>query len=76
MTAPRYEKQPMTKCEITGRYGYPSNFLLAKQACDSDRRCRGVYDNLCDDEDAFRLCPWSGYMETSSSSCVYEKMGS
>ena len=50
----------------------------SKMACIQDDNCIGVYDNDCDNEPPFALCPTSYDYEDSKDkplSCVYDKLG-
>lgn len=56
------------------RYGSFSSSQEAKQRCSEDRSCKGVYVKSCDQSDGVHLC-YKGYSYDSSSySCVYNKL--
>ena len=69
-----YEKRHSTHCAPSD-FGSYSSLSLAKSACNSNVRCKGVYDNLCDNYNSFSLCPLSSDFEIGEThSCVYEKL--
>ena len=61
------------------QYGNYATLENSKQACIQDDNCLGVYDNDCDNEPPFTLCPTSktDYDDSNHSplSCVYNKLG-
>ena len=70
----RYKKVILKHCN-TFKFGKYSTLALAQSACNADSTCRWVYDGSCDNINSFYLCPESKGLETSSSSCVYDKIG-
>ena len=58
------------------KYGEYTTLEEAKFACASDEKCEKVYDQGCDDEGAYTLCPWNSTNFESSVSCIYTKPGS
>ena len=60
------------------KYGIYATLEDSKLACFKDANCLGVYDNDCDKQPPFGLCPTSYDYEDSKDlpvSCVYDKLG-
>ena len=61
------------------QYGSYENVQDAKDACNRDVSCKGIYDSGCDNGGGNKgvyLCERGYYdYEPSSSSCVYDKSG-
>ena len=69
-----YERRNSRHCKYD-QYGAYSTLSLAQSACNLDAKCRGVYDELCDDSNEFTLCPITDSIDSSShGDCVYEKI--
>ena len=69
-----FEKQTLTNCDpLRDKYGYYSSLKSAQSACSLDIDCKAVYDEHCDNEGEFYLCPTTTSLQSSQHSCVYEK---
>ena len=55
------------------KYGSFATMQDAKLVCLEDSKCIGVYDQHCDGENSFSLCPREHDLESSTSSCTYIK---
>ena len=54
------------------KYGEYETLDEAKVVCHSDSNCIAVYDNSCDNKNAFYLCPKGLPLEDSPTSCIYQ----
>ena len=55
------------------RYGLYLTFDEASEACVSEDNCKYIYDTECNKKNKFNLCDKNASVETSFSSCIYEK---
>ena len=60
-------------CSNYETYGRYDTLVKAKLACSSDANCFAVYNDVCDHNGVFSLCPVAIKTITSDSSCLYVK---
>ena len=69
-----FDTHTLTNCDpLKDKYGNYFSLKSAKSACSVDINCKAVYDEHCDNEGTFYLCPATATLESSQHSCVYEK---
>ena len=69
-----YEKKSGYYCQSTDSFAAFYNIKEAQLSCDSDVKCIGILEEVCDNTGPFFICK-KGFMvaKTYSSSCVFEK---
>ena len=79
-----YNKRPLKHCN-SNKYLKSATYSQAMSACNADFNCRGIYDDGCNSNGEFFLCPMSAVLETHhvgisketisyfGEDCVYEK---
>ena len=69
-----FRKRDLKHCDpLKDKYGNFPTLKSAQSACLSDINCNAVYDEHCDNEGEFYLCPTTTSLQSSQHSCVYEK---
>ena len=69
-----FKKRELKHCDpLKDKYGNFPTLKSAQLACISDTNCNAVYDEHCDNEGEFFLCPTTTSLQSSQHSCVYEK---
>ena len=69
-----FKKRQLKHCDpLKDKYGKFPTLKSAQSACISDTNCNAVYDEHCDSEGEFYLCPTTASLQSSQHSCVYEK---
>eukprot|EP01045_Picozoa_sp_COSAG04_P027025 COSAG04_NODE_3876_length_2456_cov_2.353415_1_plen_584_part_10 len=66
----RWHRRSNEHC-FNARYGSYSTRVEAAVACAADSGCYGVYDQSCDGNGTFHLCPSSTLESSAMGSCVY-----
>ena len=64
----RYDKKHCMK-----RHGNFETLEKAMAACMSDTKCKGVFDEKCDNKGLFQLCTIDALLLPSPDSCIYKK---
>ena len=74
VTGVLFKKRELNHCDpLKDKYGNFPTLKSAQLACISDTNCNAVYDEHCDNEGEFFLCPTTTSLQSSQHSCVYEK---
>ena len=69
-----FRKRDLKHCDpLKDKYGNFPTLKSAQSACLSDINCNAVYDEHCDNEGEFYLCPTTTSLQSSQHSCVYDK---
>ena len=69
-----FRKRELKHCDpLKDKYGNFPTLKSAQSACLSDINCNAVYDEHCDNEGEFYLCPTTTSLQSSQHSCVYDK---
>ena len=69
-----FDTRTLTNCDpLKDKYGNFPTLKSAQSACLSDINCNAVYDEHCNNEGEFYLCPTTTSLQSSQHSCVYEK---